>query len=72
MKHAIGAALACALAYAAPAKAADTTQMGLLGAANAVEWPYYIGLHQKFFSDAGIDLQIIYVPSAGNMVQQLS
>jgi NitT/TauT family transport system substrate-binding protein len=72
MKHAITAALACTLAYAAPAKAADTIQMGLLGAANAVEWPYYIGQHQKFFADAGLDLQIIYVPSAGNMVQQLS
>ncbi|HWE75870.1 MAG TPA: ABC transporter substrate-binding protein [Stellaceae bacterium] len=72
MKHAIGAALACALAYAAPAKAADTIQMGLLGAANAVEWPYYIGQHEKFFADAGIDLQIIYVPSPASLVQQLS
>ncbi len=73
MKNAIYAALACALAYtAAPAKAAGPIQMGLLGAANAVEWPYYIGQHQKFFADAGVDLQIIYVPSAGSMVQQLS
>lgn len=73
MKNAIYATLACALAYtSAPAKAADTIQMGLLGAANAVEWPYYIGQHQKFFADAGVDLQIIYVPSAGSMVQQLS
>jgi ABC-type nitrate/sulfonate/bicarbonate transport system substrate-binding protein len=67
------AALACVLGFAAtPAKAADTIQMGLLGAANSVEWPYYIGMHQKFFAEAGIDLQIIYVPSAGSMVQQLS
>jgi ABC-type nitrate/sulfonate/bicarbonate transport system substrate-binding protein len=73
MKGAICAALACVLGFAAsPVKAADTIQMGLLGAANSVEWPYYIGLHQKFFADAGIDLQIVYVPSAGSMVQQLS
>jgi ABC-type nitrate/sulfonate/bicarbonate transport system substrate-binding protein len=72
MKGAV-CALACLLGFAAaPAKAADTIQMGLLGAANAVEWPYYVGMHQKFFADAGIDLQIIYVPSAGSMVQQLS
>jgi ABC-type nitrate/sulfonate/bicarbonate transport system substrate-binding protein len=73
MKNAIYAALACVLGFAAtPSKAADAVQMGLLGAANAVEWPYYIGQHQKFFADAGVDLQIIYVPSAGSMVQQLS
>ena len=73
MKNAIYAALACVLGFAAvPAKAADTIQMGLLGAANAVEWPYYIGLHENLFADAGIDLQVIYVPSAGSMVQQLT
>lgn len=73
LKRSFCAALACALAYVAvPAKAADTIQMGLLGAANAVEWPYYVGLHEKFFSDAGIDLQVIYVPSPASLVQQLS
>jgi NitT/TauT family transport system substrate-binding protein len=73
MKNAIYAALACVLGFAAtPAKAADTIQMGLLGAANAVEWPYYIGVHEKFFADAGVDLQVIYVPSPSSLVQQLS
>lgn len=73
MKNAIAAVLACMLAYAAtPAKAADTIQMGLLGAANAVEWPYYVGLHEKFFTQAGIDLQVVYVPSPPSLVQQLA
>jgi NitT/TauT family transport system substrate-binding protein len=73
MTGAVCAALACVLGFvAAPAKAADTIQMGLLGAANAVEWPYYIGLHEKFFSDAGIDLQVIYVPTPSSLVQQLA
>jgi NitT/TauT family transport system substrate-binding protein len=73
MNGAICAALACVLGFAAaPAKAADTIQMGVLGAANSVEWPYYVGVHEKFFVDAGVDLQMIYVPSAGSMVQQLS
>jgi ABC-type nitrate/sulfonate/bicarbonate transport system substrate-binding protein len=73
MKNAIYAALVCVLGVAPmPARAADTIQMGLLGAANAVEWPYYIGVHEKFFVDAGIDLQVIYVPSPSSLVQQLA
>ena len=67
------AGLACLLTYAAlPAKAADTVEMGLLGAANAVEWPYYIGVHQGMFEQAGIKLDIIYVPSPAGLVQQLA
>lgn len=73
LKRLAMAGLACAMAYTgSPAKAADTIQMGLLGAANAVEWPYYVGLHEKFFSDAGIDLQVVYVPSPSSLVQQLA
>jgi NitT/TauT family transport system substrate-binding protein len=73
MKRLFCAGLACALAYmASPAKAADTIEMGLLGAANAVEWPYYVGVHQGFFEQAGIKLDIIYVPSPPGLVQQLA
>ena len=73
IRGAIYAALACWLGLAAvPAKAADTIQMGLLGAANAVEWPYYVGLHKNFFADAGIKLDVIYVPSPPGLVQQLA
>jgi ABC-type nitrate/sulfonate/bicarbonate transport system substrate-binding protein len=73
VRGAICAALACLLGLAAaPAKAADAIQMGLLGAANAVEWPYYAGIHEHFFADAGIDLQVIYVPSPASLVQQLT
>ncbi|HLI20864.1 MAG TPA: ABC transporter substrate-binding protein [Stellaceae bacterium] len=73
LKRLFCAGLACALTYAvSPAKAADTIEMGLLGAANAVEWPYYIGVHQGFFKEAGIDLDIIYVPTPAGLVQQLA
>lgn len=66
------AGLACAVAYtASPAKAADTVEMGLLGAANAVEWPYYIGIQQGLFEQAGIKLDVIYVPTPAGLVQQL-
>jgi NitT/TauT family transport system substrate-binding protein len=72
VKRLLCAGLACALAYiASPAKAADTVEMGLLGAANAVEWPYYIGVHQGIFEQAGIKLDVIYVPTPAGLVQQV-
>ena len=67
-------ALYCALALfaAPPIKAAETISTGMIGAANAVGWPWYIGIQKGFFSDAGITLDIIYVPTASGLVQQLS
>jgi ABC-type nitrate/sulfonate/bicarbonate transport system substrate-binding protein len=67
-------ALCCALAFfAAPSvKAAETISTGMIGAANAVGWPWYIGIQKGFFADAGINLDIIYVPTASGLVQQLS
>jgi NitT/TauT family transport system substrate-binding protein len=73
LKHFLGAALACALLHGAPAaNAADTIETGLIGAANAVEWPFYIGIRKGFFADAGINLDVIYVPTAPGLVQQLA
>jgi ABC-type nitrate/sulfonate/bicarbonate transport system substrate-binding protein len=44
----------------------------MIGAPNAVAWPWYIGIQKGFFSDAGINLDVIYVPTASGLVQQLS
>ncbi|HUD87360.1 MAG TPA: ABC transporter substrate-binding protein [Xanthobacteraceae bacterium] len=57
---------------ASSAKAADTIETGLIGAPNAVGWPWYIGMQKGFFTDAGINLDLIYVPTASGLVQQLS
>jgi NitT/TauT family transport system substrate-binding protein len=67
-------ALCCALAlFAAPkVLAAETISTGMIGAANAVGWPWYIGIQKGFFADAGINLDVIYVPTASGLVQQLS
>jgi NitT/TauT family transport system substrate-binding protein len=66
-------ALLCILALGTPsANAAETITTGMIGAANAVGWPWYIGIQKGFFADAGIDLDIIYVPTASGLVQQLS
>src|ERR1700722_2780702 len=66
-------ALCCTLALGASSvKAADTISTGMIGAANAVGWPWYIGIAKGFFTEAGITLDIIYVPTASGLVQQLS
>jgi NitT/TauT family transport system substrate-binding protein len=63
----------CAVLLPAPgAGAATTIEMGLIGAANSVEWPIYIGIHKGFFADAGVTLDVIYVPTAPGLVQQLA
>ncbi len=66
-------ALCCVLALGTPStRAAETISTGMIGAANAVGWPWYIGIAKGFFADAGINLDIVYVPTASGLVQQLS
>jgi NitT/TauT family transport system substrate-binding protein len=73
MKSRICAALACAFAYAAsPAQAADKVQFGLIGAANSAEWEFYVGLQKGFFTEAGIEPDLVYVPTAAGLTQQLA
>jgi NitT/TauT family transport system substrate-binding protein len=55
-----------------PVKAADTIETGMIGSPNAVAWPWYIGIHKGFFSEAGINLDVVYVPTASGLVQQLA
>jgi len=73
MKRWLGAAAACALfASAAPSWAMDTVETGLVGSPNSAEWEMYVGVHQGFFSEAGIKLDIVYVPTASGVMQELS
>jgi NitT/TauT family transport system substrate-binding protein len=66
-------ALCCVLALGTSSvKAAETISTGMIGAANAVGWPWYIGIQKGFFADAGIYLDVVYVPTASGLVQQLS
>src|SRR5579862_2009477 len=52
--------------------AAETIQTGMIGAPNAAGWVWYIGLEKGFFSAADINLDLIYVPNAAGLVQQLA
>jgi NitT/TauT family transport system substrate-binding protein len=66
-------ALCVILAFWSPrASATETITTGMIGAANAVGWPWYIGIQKGLFADAGIALDIVYVPTASGLVQQLS
>jgi NitT/TauT family transport system substrate-binding protein len=67
------AALLCgALGFASAASAADKIVGGTVGSASALLWPYYIGKDKGFFTAAGIDLDMIFIPSSAAVMQQLS
>jgi ABC-type nitrate/sulfonate/bicarbonate transport system substrate-binding protein len=50
------------LRHAVFASVVETIQTGMIGAANAAGWPWYIGIAKGWFADAGITLDIVYVP----------
>ena len=52
--------------------AAETIATGMIGAANAVGWPWYIGIQKGYFAEQGLNLDLVYVPTASGLVQQLS
>ena len=69
----LGALIALAIGLIAPAaQALETLQTGLIGSPQAGGWPYYIAMREGFFADAGVILDIIYVPTASGLVQQLA
>lgn len=69
----IGAALAGACLFlTGAARASDTVEIGLVGSANSAEWQMYVGVHEGFFTAAGIKLDIVYVPTASSVMQQLT
>jgi ABC-type nitrate/sulfonate/bicarbonate transport system substrate-binding protein len=55
-----------------PARAADTISVGTVGSASANLWPVYIGIKKGFFDAADLKVDIIYVQSSANLVQQLA
>src|ERR1700720_2276254 len=73
-KHRFGIVLCAALAavaLAAPASALEKITTGLIGSPNSGGWPYYIGIEKGYFAAAGIEPELIYVPTAPGLVQQL-
>ena len=66
-------ALALAIiAHATPGRAAETVTIGTVGSASANLWPVFIGITQGFFAAEDLKVDIVYVPSSANLIQQLT
>jgi ABC-type nitrate/sulfonate/bicarbonate transport system substrate-binding protein len=52
--------------------AADSVTIGTVGSASANLWPVFIGQQKGFFAAEGIKIDVVYVQSSANTVQQLA
>jgi len=66
--------LAAALAFgmSGAARALETITTGLVGSPGSGTWPYHLGIAKGFFADAGVTLDLIYVPTAPGLMQELA
>jgi ABC-type nitrate/sulfonate/bicarbonate transport system substrate-binding protein len=53
-------------------RAADKVSIGTVGSASANIWPVFIGQKKGFFKEENLDVDIVYVQSSANLVQQLA
>jgi NitT/TauT family transport system substrate-binding protein len=69
----LAALFVCLAALGAPnAHAADNISVGTVGSASSNLWPVYIGIKKGFFDAANVKVDIVYVQSSANMVQQVA
>jgi ABC-type nitrate/sulfonate/bicarbonate transport system substrate-binding protein len=68
----VGSLLAGATFGVAPAAAADAVTIGTVGQASANLWPVFIGLEKGFFAAADLKIDVIYVQSSAQLVQQIT
>ena len=64
--------LGSSLAIEPPARAADTITIGTVGQASSNIWPVFIGQKKGFFAAENVTLDVVYVQSSANLVQQLA
>ena len=73
LRNLLAALLLCpALLAGSDARAADTVTVGTVGSASANIWPVFIGLKKGFFEAENLKVDIVYVQSSANLVQQLA
>jgi NitT/TauT family transport system substrate-binding protein len=72
MRRWLGFFLIGASFLAAPAVRAETITIGLVGNASATHWPIYSGLKKGYYDAANIKLDMVFTPSSGALVQQLT
>jgi NitT/TauT family transport system substrate-binding protein len=67
------ALLLCSALLTAPAaRSADSVTVGTVGSASANIWPVFIGIKKGFFEAEGVKVDIVFVQSSANLVQQLA
>src|SRR5215210_1858473 len=64
--------LGLTLAVAPSAYAVDPITIGTVGSASANLWPVYIGTNKGFLAAEDLKVDIVFVQSSANMIQQLS
>jgi ABC-type nitrate/sulfonate/bicarbonate transport system substrate-binding protein len=68
----VAAALAIGMVLLPQARAADYVSIGTVGSASANLWPVFIGMKKNFFAEQNLNVDITYVQSSANLVQQLT
>jgi len=53
-------------------RAADNVTVGTVGSASANLWPVFIGIKKGFFEAENLKIDLVYVQSSANLVQQLA
>ena len=61
-----------ALAHAPGALAIETINVGNTGAGSPLQWPSHIAIAKGFYREAGVDVQLIPMPSSAAGMQQLA
>ena len=65
--------LLCSALLISPAvRALDSVTVGTVGSASANLWPVFIGLNKGFFAAEDLKVDLVFVQSSANLVQQLA
>ncbi len=69
----VGSLLVGAAIFIVPAaEAAETVTVGTVGQASANLWPVFIGLNKGFFAAEDLKIDVVYVQSSAQLVQQIT
>lgn len=64
--------IAAGLALAAPAQAADTVSIGLVGSTGPTHWPIHIGIKKGYYAAEDIKPDLVFIQSSSAVLQQVA
>jgi ABC-type nitrate/sulfonate/bicarbonate transport system substrate-binding protein len=64
--------LGALLTPASQAAAADKINVGAVGSATAIYWPFFVGQAKGFFAAENLELDVVYAQSSAAIMQQLA